>query len=364
MKLKHISLCILILLSLTSAHNKGNENSFQEKKVKNIILLIGDGMGLTQLYAAYTVNKGELNILKFPVIGIQRTYSLDKYITDSGASGTAIATGHKTNNKLIGLTPDSTKLKSILKIAEEHKYSTGLVATSIITHATPAAFISNNIYRYNYEEIALDFLKTDIDVFIGGGSENFNKRKDGLNLIDSLKNKGYTVLQDNDKLKNINCDKLAAFTSVSHNPKISEGRGDLLSISTQTAINILSKNTNGFFLMVEGSQIDWGGHENDIDFVNSEVIDFDKAVGVALDFAKNNSETLIIVTADHETGGLGIIDGNIQKGEIECDFASKDHTGVWVPVYAYGPNAELFSGFYENTDIFYKMLSAYGFLNP
>ncbi|MFC2136647.1 alkaline phosphatase [Bacteroidota bacterium] len=361
MKLKSISIVIFFVISLAYVHGINIDDASHTNKAKNIILIIGDGMGLTHLYAAYTVNKGNLNITKFPVIGIQNTFSIDNYITDSGASGTAIATGKKTRNGMIGMGPDSTKLKSILEIAEENNLSTGLVVTSKITHATPATFIAHNIDRDNYEELAMDFLKTDIDVFIGGGREDFDQRRDKLNLIDSLKNKGYTVLYDIEKIKNCQSQKLAGFTSDSHNPKISEGRKNVLSISTQTAINILSQNENGFFLMVEGSQIDWGGHDNDIEYVTNEVLDLDKAIGVALDFAIKNGETIVIVTSDHETGGLGIIDGDIKKGELDTDFASEDHTGVWVPVYAYGPGATLFQGFYDNTDIFYKMLKVYGF---
>lgn len=355
-----IIICILIVLSSSWSLNIGNTNQ-SSKKAKNIILFIGDGMGLTHLYVGYIYNKGSLNLLQFSSIGIQRTYSADNYITDSGASGTALATGYKTKNQMIGLRPDSSKLTSILELAEQHKLSTGLVATSSIVHATPATFIAHNVYRYNYEEIALDFLKTDIDVFIGGGSKYFNERNDNLDLTDSLLDKGYTVLYNIKDIKESNATKLAGFTAEEHNPKISEGRGNMLTIATQKAIDILSKNENGFFLMVEGSHIDWGGHNNDAEYIAQEVIDLDKAVGVAMEFADKNAETLIIVTADHETGGLGFNNGNIQTGEIECGFTTGEHTGVWVPVYSYGPGEELFKGFYDNTDIFYKMLEVYGF---
>ena len=361
MKIKFISFSIIIFTFLISCNENNGKSIPPPKKAKNIIFFIGDGMGLSHLYAGYTYNKGNLNILKFSTIGIQRTYSNSDYVTDSGASGTALATGHKTNNKMIGMGPDSSKLKSILEIAEENNLSTGLVATATIVHATPAAFIAHNVYRNNYEEIAMDFLKTDIDVFIGGGSKYFNDRTDNIDLTDSLKNKGYTVLFDINDIKKSNVKKLAGFTAKEHNPKISEGRGDMLSIATKKAIDILSQNENGFFLMVEASQIDWAGHKNDAEYIVQEVLDLDKAIGIAMDFANKNNETLIIVTADHETGGLGLNDGNIKTGEIECGFTTNKHTGVWVPVYTYGPGEEIFKGFYENTDIFYKMLEVYDF---
>jgi alkaline phosphatase len=139
------------------------------------------------------------------------------------------------------------------------------------------------------------------------------------------------------------------------------GRGNVLPDGTQTALNILNRNKKGFFLMVEGSQIDWGAHANNTSTVVSEVIDFDKAIGLALEFAKIDKHTLVIVTADHETGGMSVQGGDFQQGTVEAKYTTTGHSGVMVPVFAFGPGAELFQGVQDNTDLFFKMMSLYGF---
>lgn len=329
----------------------------------NIILLIGDGMSLAQIQAGMTANFGRLNLLEFKNIGFSRTQSASNYVTDSGAGATAISTGKKTYNGAIAVGVDSVPLKTILEYAEEQGLSTGLISTSAITHATPASFIAHNVSRDDYESIALDFLKTDIDVFIGGGRSHFTVRKDQRNLAAELARKGYQVTFSMDTVRRISSGKLAALTVPEHNPGVIEGRDDMLPVSVNTALRILSKNRKGFFLMVEGSQIDWGAHANNTGFVAMEMIDFDKAIGNALTFAKNSGKTLVIVTADHETGGMALMNGDINEGKISALFATKNHTGLMVPVFAYGPGAELFQGFQQNTDLFKKMMQLLE-LNP
>jgi len=350
-------LSVLMLGSFTN----NNKKSTAGDKPKNIIFLIGDGMGLTQVYAGMTRNHGSLNLERVSHVGLQKTYSFSDYITDSAASGTAMATGTKTKNGVVGLDTLGQRLKTILEYAEENGLATGLVSTSSITHATPASFIAHVQNRGMYEAIAKDFLSTDIDVFIGGGSNNFMKRKDSLNLVDELKSKGYTVLYDMEEIKKVNKGKLAGFTADSHNPSIIDGRGEMLPEATSTALNILKNDRDGFFLMVEGSMIDWGCHDNNTEFVISEVLDFDKAVKEALDFAKKDKNTLVVITADHETGGMSIIGGSLKEGRVDAAYGTKGHSSVMVPVYAYGPGAELFTGIYENTDIFEKFMKLYGF---
>lgn len=327
---------------------------------RNVILFIGDGMGLSHVYAAYTVNKGNLNIMRFPYTGFSKTYSSSGYITDSGAGATAIACGKKTYNGAIGLDSDSLPCKTILEYAEEHGLSTGLISTSAITHATPASFIAHQKGRELYENIALDFLNTDIDVFIGGGGYYFTHRSDSADLVTRLKDRGYDVFLYPSSYSLENSSKAAVFTTPVHNPRISEGRGNMLPDATEQAIELLHKNKKGFFLMVEGSQIDWGAHSNDIKYVVEEVTDMDNAIEKALAFAEQDGHTLVVVTADHETGGLSILNGDMKAGTVEVKFSTTDHTGIMVPVYAYGPGAENFSGIYENTSIFYKLMS---FLN-
>jgi alkaline phosphatase len=354
-------LLIILGVSLTSCFTPGKLANKKNHDIRNVIFMIGDGMGLPDVYAAMTVSDKPLNIERCNMIGLQKTFSADNYITDSGAAGTALATGHKTKNGAIGMDPQGNQLKSILEIAEEHGLSTGLVSTSSITHATPASFIAHQSSRGSYEDIAMDFLKTDIDVFIGGGIDHFAKRKDKLNLLDSLKLRGYEVDTSLAMVLNSTSLKLAGLTAPIHNPYRLKGRGDMLPLSSGKAIEVLSKSKKGFFLMIEGSQIDWAGHANVADTLVDETLDFDEAVGVALDFAKNDGHTLVVITADHETGGVTIVVGDRTTHMVKLNFSTKDHTAVMVPVYAFGPGADKFAGIYDNTDIFKKILSAFGF---
>ncbi len=338
-------------------------SSDSTQEVKNIIFLIGDGMGLTQIYAGMTANMGKLNLENMPVIGMIKTYSSDAYITDSAAGATAFSAGEKTYNGAIGVDKEGNPVETILEIAEEQGKATGLISTSSITHATPASFIAHQPKRSMEEEIAADFLKTDIDVFIGGGKQFFTSRGDGQDLTQQLKEKGYNVAFSMEDAAKVTDGKLAALTADNANPKFSEGRGDMLPNATEKAIELLSQNEEGFFLMVEGSQIDWGGHANDIQYVVDEMLDFDRTIAKALEFAAKDKHTLVVVTADHETGGLTLNGGNIDDGEVEAAFTTGGHTSVAVPVFAFGPKATAFQGFYENTAIFQKFLNAYSFSN-
>ena len=176
-----------------------------------------------------------------------------------------------------------------------------------------------------------------------------------------MRNKGYSVYDDPASIMEVEADKLAVLTADIHNPPCSEGRGDMLPVATAGAIKVLDSSDKGFFLMVEGSQIDWGGHDNNIDYVVDELLDFDRAVKEAVEFATEDGNTLVIVTADHECGGLSLIDGNIQTGDLESHFSTGNHTGVMVPVFAFGQGAEEFTGVYENTDIILKLRRLLGF---
>lgn len=333
-----------------------------DMKVRNVIFLIGDGMGLAQVHAAMTAAGVPLNIQRTEVTGLQTSHSADNYITDSAASGTALSSGVKTNNGMIGVDPQGNRVKTILEIAEENGLATGLVSTSSVTHATPASFIAHQMSRGSYEDIAMDFLRTDIDVFIGGGYDHFAKRADGLNLIDSLNKKGYEVITSADMLRNSNSpSKLAALLYPNQPPYRLNGRGEMLYDATVKAIDILSKNRKGFFLMIEGSQIDWAGHANNSNAIIDETLDFDRAVGAALDFAKTDGNTLVVVTADHETGGVTITGGDIKSKMVMLQFSTKNHSAIMLPVFAFGPGAGNFTGIYDNTDLPKKMLNAYQF---
>ncbi len=331
-----------------------------KKRPKNIIFFIGDGMGVAQVFAGITVNGG-LNIEQMPYIGFSKTQSADNYVTDSAAGGTALSTGTRTNNGAIGVDVNGDKLTTILEYAERNGKATGLVSTSAITHATPASFIAHQPKRSMYEEIAGDFMDTDIDVFIGGGADFFTKRVDERNLVLELNEKGYHVGYNIDEVAEVNSGKLAVLTAVGHNPGYRD-RGEMLTKSTSKAIEILDNtDSKGFFLMVEGSQIDWGGHQNDASYVTGEVLDMDKALAEALKFAIEDRRTLVVVTADHETGGMTVNEGNPAEGYVKAGFTTGHHSAVMVPVYAFGAGAEEFIGTYDNTEIFEKMYKLFKF---
>lgn len=325
-----------------------------EAKPKNVIFMIGDGMGLSQAYAGMVKNNNKLELERCPVIGFSKTYSASHFTTDSGAGGTALACGVKTNNGMIGMSPDSVAVQSILELADKNKLATGIVVACAVTHATPASFIAHQINRNMYDEIATDFLNTDIDVFIGGGRKSFENRMDGRNLTDELKSKQYQIAYTLDEVKKVKSGKLAGLLYEDQNPGMPE-RGKMLPESTVAALEILDNNKKGFFLMIEGSQIDWASHDNNADQIVREMLDFDETIGKVLDFAKKDGNTLVVITADHETGGFTMPSGDMKAGTIKAAFSTKGHSGTPVPIYAYGPGAENFSGFMENTAMFGKI---------
>lgn len=331
---------------------------------KNIILLIGDGMGLTQITAGLYSNSNYLNLERIKTIGLHKSYSSDKLVTDSAAGATAFACGVKTYNGAIGVNADTIPVKTILEEAEENGLKTGLVATSSIVHATPASFIAHDPYRKNYEAIAADFLDTEIDYFVGGGSKFFERREtDDRNITTELEAKGYRMSNffeaDLIDILLTPGDKFGFLTAEDGAVPVAQGR-DYLPLATTMGIDHLNTNNdNGFFLMVESSQIDWGGHANDANWVITEMLEFDGVIGQVLDFAEKDGNTLVIITADHETGGLSI-NSESELDALVTSFTTDYHTAALIPVFAYGPGAEAFAGIYENTAIYHKMRQAYG----
>ena len=329
------------------------------EKPKNIILMIGDGMGLAQVSAALYTNFNQLNLEEFPVVGLHKSYSYDHLVTDSAAGATAFACGVKTYNNAIGVNKDTVPGKTILEEAEEHGLATGLIATSTIVHATPAAFISHTPFRENYEEAAADIMDTEVDLLIGGGKQYFERREsDDRNLIADLKKRGYFVSdyaqQDINSFR-WNPNKNFVFFTADKHPLPVSARQDYLALSARQAPYFLEKRSEkGFFLMIEGSQIDWACHAKDAKMSIKETLDFDRAIGEVLKFAKSRGNTLVIVTADHETGGLALMPGS-DMGKVVGEFTTNNHTASLIPVYAFGPSANLFAGIYQNTDIHRKM---------
>ena len=328
----------------------------QKEAPLNVILMIGDGMGLTQISAGMYANDNNTILESFPYIGLSKTYSSDNLVTDSAASGTAMACGIKTYNGAIGVDPENNPQQSILEICEEKGYTTALVATSSIVHATPASFYANVKSRREYQNIALQLSDHNVDVFVGGGKKHFNQREDERDLLKEMKH--YTHVSDLDDFKKSTAAKIGFLTHDGEPSKLLEERSPSLEAVVSATLDKLSARKKPFFLMVEGSQIDWGGHANELDYVLSEFKEFDRAIIKVLEFAKTNKNTLIIITADHETGGMSINKGDMTEKLLEVSFASKNHSATMVPVFSYGPKAESFSGIYENTAIFDKMLKA------
>ncbi|MCW9036802.1 alkaline phosphatase [Altibacter sp.] len=352
-------LCALLFLlksaSFFAQIPSDNINNETTGKPKNIILLIGDGMGLSQVSAGFFYSDRPSNFEQFPVVGLLKTSASSDLITDSAASGTAYASGIKTYNGAIGMTQDTLAAKTIVELVSERDMSTGLIATSSITHATPASFYAHVASRRSYEAIATFLPQSDVDFFAGGGLKFFSERQDGRDLISELEQHGFE-LSTQSLPKQPSEKKQAILLAKDALPTMLEGRGDFLPAATQLALKHLSKNTNGFFLMVEGSQIDWGGHSNDADYLIAEQLDFDKTIGVVLAYIEENPNTLLIVTADHETGGFTLATDTGDYNKIKPSFSTTGHSATLIPIFAKGPGAGLFGGVYENTGVFHKIM--------
>ncbi len=350
---------IVFLLFFSHGPTWSQQKSQGPEKPLNIVLLIGDGMGLGAITAAMYSSKEKFVLEEFPVTGFQKCHSIGNIISESAANATAMACGIKTLNHRIGVDQDGLPCKTIMEEAKEHGMAAGIIATSSLVHATPAAFFGHQQARTLYEELAEDFLKSDIDFAVGGGKRYFDRRvKDDRILSNELRRKHYAVLDyfadDIYSVRPSLRSNFLFFTADNHPVAASQGR-DYLSFATSMAIDYLEdRSKQGFFLVIEGSQIDWFCHTNQGEQVISEIEDFSKAVRVVLNYAKQKCNTLVIVTADHETGGLAINPGSTQK-RLDIKFTTNGHNGSMVPLFAYGPGSELFHGIYENTEIYHKM---------
>ncbi|MEH7389937.1 alkaline phosphatase [Bacillus sp. JJ1474] len=396
--------------STPSADAKSN-NVQNNGIAKNVIFMVPDGYS-----ASYATNyrwyKGEESILDSMLVGMHRTYSANTEVTDSAAAGTAMATGVKTNNGMISTTPDGKELKTILQAAEEAGKASGLVATSTITHATPAVFASHVASRANEADIAPQLLENGVDVLLGGGKKYFPE-----SLLNEAKAQGYQFASNKEELANVKkSDKLIGlFAEDGMAPELDRDESDEPSLAemTESALDALKQDKDGFFLMVEGSQIDWAGHDNDAAWAMKDSEAFEMAVAKAVDFAKKDGNTLVVVAGDHDTGGMSVggygkgdaklevlrqvtATGDFMESKLNADrsnvkeivkqytnldltdaeaerikaakspsmtinqivseraivgWSSTGHTGTDVPLYAFGPGSDLFRGLHENTDL-------------
>lgn len=333
-------------------------NAPKGKKVKNVILMIGDGMSLMHIQAAWTCNRGHLWLENAQFTGLSKTPATNRLITDSGSGGTSLATGYKTRYHAVGVDEDGNKLKSLVDYAKEAGKSAGVAVTCRLWDATPCDFLSHNIDRDNEQELIAEMANSPVDYVFGGGAKFFTNRKDGRNIFKELEKKGYKVFTSRTDLETISKEKgnsKVYCVPFEVDTPLPDERGDLLARASIAGMNLLNQNKNGFFMMVEGSQLDDYGHFNQLDMLMKETLDFDQTFGSIIKWAAEDGETLVVVTADHETGGMTVLDGDYKEGRVEVNFSTKNHSGTMVPVYAFGPGSENFSGFMDNTDICWKI---------
>ena len=384
-----ISITMLALLFATSCNN----NVAEKPQVKNVIYLIGDGMGFGAVSSLLLSEDSVTGFEQAPVIGLSETCSANNYVTDSPAGGTALACGIRTKNGYLGVDPEGKPLTNILRKAQAMGKRSGIVVNTVLTEATPAAFYAGVTSRSMSFDIAKQFTESGVDVAIGAGLEPFIKRPDSLDLTATLINKGYDVHLDWKTVLNTTSKKfvgilpmgdvhrrnesgnttagaadgaevcLAAKLAAS-----SEENGDTTRLSEPTvylekatakALEVLSNdNRQGFFLMIESAIIDGYGHNNDSEGMIEEMKEFDNTLCQLVAYVNQHPETLLVVTADHETGGTGVSYKSYEVGSttpVQLSFSTKGHTGTVVPVFAYGAGAEAFAGIMKNTDLPKKM---------
>ena len=380
MKKSFISIALLsLVLAITGCNN--------EPKVKNVIYLIGDGMGFGAVTSLLLTEDETTGFEEAPVIGLSETCSANNYVTDSAAGGTALATGTRTNNGYVGADPDGNQLTSVLRKAQTYGMKTGIVVNTTLTEATPGAFYAGVTSRKMVFDIAKQFTESEVDVAIGGGLDHFIARPDSLDLTATLIEKGYDVYLNWETVLNTESDKFVGILPLydlhrreENNGTASAAEGQEVCLAAQMAainedinathlseptvylekatakaLEVLSRdNKDGFFLMIESAIIDGYGHNNDGEGMIVEMQEFGRTLRAMIDYVNNHPETLLVVTADHETGGTGVYyNGHTpaNEGPLRLKFSTSGHTGTVVPVFAYGAGAENFAGVMKNIDI-------------
>ena len=340
----------------------------QDLKPKNIIILIGDGMGINYV-GANLLQDPNSPFKQFSTIGLSITCSADNLITDSAAGATALATGYLTKNKYISVDTLGNPLYTLFELAEKLNLSTGVVVTASVAHATPGAFLGHSISRYDQNLIASQMVNEDFDVIIGGGLKYFipksdsGEREDNRDLTKELTDKNYTFSEKFSDLKTIpdSVNQIYALFEMDGLPEASK-RNYTLGDLTKVALKHLKNDSDGFVLMIEGSQIDWAGHDHKSQMLIGEMKDFSTAVKEALNFAKQDKNTLVLITSDHETGGMSIIKANNSVNDLEPElklelgYTSTGHTPSPVGIFAFGPGKESFKGIMNINQIGQKLI--------
>ena len=326
------------------------------KRPLNIILMIGDGTGMSQITSGFYANGGELTVLNLKHFGWVTTQSADSFTTDSAASGTAYATGQKTYNNSVGMDLDHNPIENIPEKLIKQGIVSGVVSTDDLNGATPACFFAHQEHRRMTDEIWADLPGSPLKYFAAGSKDVFESRPAETRAAIQ---KEFAIVNS---LNDHSADKAArkgVLPPAVETGYIVDGRTDFLPVATRDAIDFLKSHTEkrkGFFLMVEGARIDKACHANDYPSAVKELLDFDQAIAEAIKFADEDGNTLVIISADHETGGLVIWDGNPEKGDMTGVYISGNHTPSPVPLFAYGPHAQDFMGVQGNEEVGQKIL--------
>ncbi len=360
---------------------------------KNIVLISADGMGVCQWQAGMVAAKGKMNLSRMQSAGLLTTNPLDVFCGDAPSHSTALATGVNSHKGAVSVDMDNKPLKTITELVKEKGLAMGIVSANSLVEGSIVPFVGHAQNRMAVEALTAGYVDTNIDVFIGAGSDYFTKsiqggfgpgpgagggqggqrpaggqggpgaggamqmgeRSDKRNLINELKAKGYQVCNSIDEIKQVKGGKLAGFTGAQSNPNIQEGRGDMFPASVETALNVLKSGSKGFFLMVGDMYVDRASHNGRLELLCDETKDLDRAIGKALDFAERDGQTLVLVVGSPEASGMSIVGGNMAEGTVEAKWSMPgmaNHSGTQVPMFAYGPGAEQFMGVMENIEVF------------
>ncbi len=333
------------------------------ERPRNVVLVIGDGMGLGMVSGASALLHGPgggLALEAAPAIGLVRIYAADALVNDSAGSGTSLATGHKTNRKMVSMLPDGRTVPTLFEKAHARGLLTGVVTTSGLMDATPATFTAHNVSRSNKGEILASQLSSGTDVMIGASWGWFDRLAEEPGLaqaVDAARQQGVMIVGSAEGMKAARAPFVALLPPRADSP---DAGGPPLDVSVRKALAELGSDDSGFVLLVETEETDEWGHANDVQRVVSAVEELDVALRVILDFAEARKDTLVIVTADHDTGGMALVRGRAAEGKAEVRWTTDGHVGTWVPLFAFGPGATQFIGVLDNTEVSKRIASLLG----
>jgi alkaline phosphatase len=340
----------------------------QAPAARNVILFIGDGMGLGQVSAASDLLEfpgSRPAMIDTPHVALVRSWVADNLAPDSASTGTAMATGFKTRKKAVGVLEDGREVRNLFEVAHDHGRATGVITTSGVVDATPATFTVHVESRDDYHEIFEKMLASGTDLLIGGDWTHFSKVKRNPAYLDLLaraeelgQEHGYQVIREPSSIDMVELPLLALFPP---RPTGGNSHGPPLTATTLRAIELLRKDPDGFLLLVECEITDEFGHFNDIVEVMNGIRELNDAVAAALEATGSDGETLVVVTADHDTGTLAIVEGDYEEGRATVRWATGDHSTQWLPLFAFGPGAERFTGVLDNTEVGQLIAQVLGF---